>query len=238
MNNLFRATTMPSPFVPTGTGLAGLLEKRVHVYSYLGLTGAATFIGDFNHFVYEDLLLSDAATPHNNHASDPGSSNLSLTQSAGFNMDRLRGLSDALTLTQHVHVTLDGYRDSIPPGQYDLTANETVVVGNVVYVSGDNTVNLGDASALATSHVIGLVIQAASAGDVTIVRTDGEVSQSDWTSVTGAATLTPGAEYYLSTTAGQMTTTPPSGDGEAVVRLGVAITTTKFDIEVNEIAVL
>jgi len=35
-----------------------------------------------------------------------------------------------------------------------------------------------------------------------------------------------------------MSTTPPTGDGEVVVTMGIAVTTTKFDIEVNEVAVL
>jgi len=46
--------------------------------------------------------------------------------------------------------------------------------------------------------------------------------------------LDAGDLYYLSpTTAGAMTTTPPSTGGQAVVRLGEASTTTKFAVQVE-----
>ena len=46
--------------------------------------------------------------------------------------------------------------------------------------------------------------------------------------------LDAGDLYYLSpTTAGAMTTTAPTGSGQAVVRLGEASTTTKFAVQVE-----
>lgn len=230
-----RPMQRPVPFVPASGGV-GLLEKRETVVSTLQLEQSATHTGNRNLYPEDTLLLEDDAEWHNNHGNDPGENTLNLSDSVDFNMVRPRGVEDSLGITDHVHVTLDGYQAS--DSQYDMTANETVVVGQPVYVTGNNTVNLADASAEATANAIGLVILAASANQATIVRTEGEVSQANWTAVIGSAALTPGATYYLGTTPGTMSTTPPSVDTQVVVRCGIAVTTTKFDIEINEVAVL
>jgi hypothetical protein len=57
---------------------------------------------------------------------------------------------------------------------------------------------------------------------------------SDWTSVAGSVTLTPGAEYFLSAdNSGMMTTVPSMSDGNSVVPVGVAKTETTFDIDIE-----
>jgi hypothetical protein len=56
--------------------------------------------------------------------------------------------------------------------------------------------------------------------------------------VTGSANLTPGSTYYLSVNSGELTTTAPSADGDTVVRVGTAVSESKMDIEVNEVATL
>ena len=64
---------------------------------------------------------------------------------------------------------------------------------------------------------------------------EGQITKSDWTSVTGSATLTPGAVYFLSvSTAGGLTTAPPYELGETVVRVGRALSTTTLDIEISQ----
>jgi hypothetical protein len=213
-----------------------LLEKRLSTYSPLGISDSATFVGAFNHPAQNTLLLDSEAEAHNNHGSDPADDTLSLSDALAFNMIRPRTIEHSLGFSDHVHAILDGYHPD--PSKYDMTANETILIGQPVYVSADNTVNLGDATAITTANVIGLALTDATANDSVTVLTEGSVSQADWTAVIGAATLTPGATYFLNTTAGQMSTTPPTNDGEVVVTMGTALTTTKFDIEVNEIATL
>lgn len=46
--------------------------------------------------------------------------------------------------------------------------------------------------------------------------------------ITGLSGLTPGATYYLSTTAGGVTSTPPSGSGNVVQEIGVALSSTEL----------
>lgn len=232
-----KTLSMPrfNPLVPLSGG-AGLLEKRETLVSPLVLTQNLVHIGDWQHSADDVLLLDDEAASHVNHASDPGGSTLTLADDAAFNMERLRGLSDALALADAVHVAKDGL--SVQPSTYTLTANETINIGQPVYISAADTVNLADADTLSTSHVLGLAVTDATANQTVTVLSDGSVERSDWTAVIGTANLTPGVVYYLSTTAGGLTSTPPTGDGDTIVRCGVAVSTTKFDIEINEIAVL
>jgi hypothetical protein len=201
------------------------------------MSDTVDLIGEYNHDVQDPMDFSSDTVWHNNHGEDPATHSLGVGDVVGFNMDRSRSLESPISFTSAVHVTLDGYH---PPGsgdgdpdlsQYQMTANETVVVGQPVYISGDNTINLADADTEPTSQVFGLVSVGATANGTANVLSEGSVNQADWTSVIGTTLLTPGSLYYLSSTAGQMTTTKPTGSG---VQVGRAVTTTKFDIETND----
>lgn len=223
--------------LPLNSGLSGLKEKRVPVSNGLALSDAATHGEDtWNRPASNDILLDNETALHVNHASDPGDSTLTMVSDATLVMVRLRGLTDALTLIDQVHVALEGYHAA--QTQYSLTANETINIGQPVYVSSSSTVNLADADSINTAHVLGLAATDATANTPVIIYSDGCVERADWTSIVGSASLTPGAVYYLSTTAGQLTTAPPSGEGDTIVSCGIAVTTTKFDIEVNEVVTL
>ena len=83
-------------------------------------------------------------------------------------------------------------------------------------------------------NAVGLATVGVAVGARETITTSGTFELASWSSVTGSATLTPGAVYYLSTTAGQLTTTPPSTAGNVVQRVGVAVSTLKLKIEVEE----
>jgi hypothetical protein len=242
MITLFRAHQMPQVFVPT-SGLTGLLEKRVQLYTPLELGAAASFIGDFQHSADSDIYLDDAADWHNNHANDPGGSALSLADGAGFNWERSRGISGDLTLSHKVHIVLDGYH---PGGggtdntSHTLTAGETVNAGMAVYVPSSNTVNLSTANSAGSieSFPVGLANGNATVGNEVEVLCEGSVYLPDWTAVIGTANLTVGSWYFLSDTSGKLTTTAPSTANHTIIRVGRAITTTLFDIEISDGIVL
>lgn len=76
-------------------------------------------------------------------------------------------------------------------------------------------------------------------GVVTFVRSDrrnlrvsqtGYVSRDDWTLITGAVELVPGQKYYLSTTAGMLTTTAVQPGAIENRHVGTAVTTETLQI--------
>lgn len=222
-----------NPFVPTGG--VGRLEKREHTFNLLQLDVITSAIGDFNHSLTNYFEIDYTLNAHNNHGDDPATQTLNLSSSTTQIMDKERSLTSNFSLSSFVHVSLDGYH---PPNELHVTANESVAVGQPVYVSSSNTVNLADADSTSTSCAIGLVKTSATSNEETTVLTEGSLSQDDWTTVIGTTNLTPGTIYYLDTAEGQMTTSEPTGDGDVIVSLGVAITNKKFEIEINEVAVL
>jgi hypothetical protein len=105
----------------------------------------------------------------------------------------------------------------------DLMNSGEVILGNMdtslltardlVYISGSNALDKADASD-DTKIPIGFVSE--------VDEEDGVVVKEGI--VGGFVGLTPGAEYYMSTTAGEITVTPPVGSGHAIVRVGKALT--------------
>ncbi len=114
-----------------------------------------------------------------------------------------------------------------------------ITIGTPVYVKSNGSVDKAAAGTAGTKNVLGLVreasIAAAASGNI---QTDGVLTSADWTAVIGATTLTAGSMYYLSTTAGQLTTTPPSSSGNYVVRVGLAIATDTLEIDTDRGGVL
>lgn len=112
--------------------------------------------------------------------------------------------------------------------------DSTTAAGQAVYITTGGNTELADASALATSFVMGLAGETVTAGSNGYFITDGQISLDDWTDVTGSTTLVPGATYYLDTTAGMLTTTAPTTPGETVVAVGKALTALTLDIEIAQ----
>lgn len=104
-------------------------------------------------------------------------------------------------------------------GTYTLGGG--VVLKSIVYLSSSDTVSQADASSSATAPAIGIVT--AIAGPSCTVQTEGEYS--------GFSGLTPGAIYYLSTTAGGITATPPSSTGQILQKVGIAKDATTLVME-------
>ena len=111
----------------------------------------------------------------------------------------------------------------------DATAFENVAEGEALYMRASDG-QVGKASAangsLENSHVIGLADAATSATGTCKVITTGVKTM--------PSTIDPGDIYYLSpSTAGAITTTVPSGSGQAIVRVGEGATTSIFSIRVE-----
>ena len=107
-------------------------------------------------------------------------------------------------------------------------ASEALTAGNVVNcynATGTCKVRKADATAAGkecTGFVLANVNQSANA----MVYFEGVI--------TGLVGLTPGARYYLDTTAGAITATPPTGAGKIVQCIGIAISDTEISFEPQE----
>jgi hypothetical protein len=111
-----------------------------------------------------------------------------------------------------------------------------IVIGTPVYGFAAGQVKKGQANALSTSEVTGLVGQTSIAngasGQVTL---DGllNATTAQWDAVTGGSGgLVFNTRYYLDpATAGKLTATAPTAVGQVVKEIGVAMSTT--DLKIN-----
>ena len=111
------------------------------------------------------------------------------------------------------------------------TSGDTIAAGDLCYVTGEEssspTISKADASSAATAS--GMIVMPREElsddelGDCTLFG-----SNAQWSG------LTIGAPQYLSTTAGEITETPPSGDGEIVRVMGHAISATEMFFKPSE----
>lgn len=102
-------------------------------------------------------------------------------------------------------------------------ADVAVGVRDVVYISTEDKVSPASAAAEASARAIGFATNAATAGQAVSVKSDGLV--------TGFSGLTAGSRYYLSTTAGQIAKTVPTGTGNVIVQCGYAKNPTSLKIQ-------
>ena len=107
-------------------------------------------------------------------------------------------------------------------------ASESLSAGNAVNIWNDaGTVKVRKADAANGKQCHGFVKSSYDTDDDAVVYRDGiETNQSS---------LTPAAIYYLSTTAGAITATAPSGSGNLVQKVGLAISTTSIEIELGPV---
>lgn len=117
----------------------------------------------------------------------------------------------------------------------------TLVIGQVVYSSAANTVDLANAGALATKDPIGFVadttIAISATGGIQVEHTL-TATIAEWDVVTGnfgtPLGLVPGMQYFLSPImAGGITTGAPTTVGEYVVRVGKALSATELFIDIH-----
>ena len=118
-------------------------------------------------------------------------------------------------------IAVPGLDDTKEPVETGIS----VQPGDLVYVHSTGVLFLAQANSAPEALVFGMVAEAGSVGASVGVVTHGRVSLSDWTSVVGSTTLTPGEKYYLDpTTPGNMTTSPPgAGSGQYLAPVGTAV---------------
>ena len=123
-----------------------------------------------------------------------------------------------------------------------VAIDETAMsVGHLIYLDTDGRARKASASSIATADVAGMVIAAATPGNLcTFTRNEvKEIFNVADLVDGGPALLTPGESYYLSKDAGKWTTTPDTTTTGVVVRpCGLAFDTNSMSIEIQNATVI
>lgn len=130
----------------------------------------------------------------------------------------------------------DAVDSGVASGDFITFPSYTAGAGGIaqydaVYISANDTVLKADADAIGTARVIGFAPNAISAASSGTIQTSGLITGigSAWTA---------GAPVYLSTTAGALTQTAPSGSGDVIVEVGIAKNATDLQINIMKHIIL
>lgn len=136
----------------------------------------------------------------------------------------------------------DGVTTTAPSTQ-SFTAGANLIQGAVVYVSGTQVFEASAVSGIAAFNYGAIGITAASAGVTSGVAVNlDDVAVIGSANITAESSLVPGEYYYLSKYTGQLTrfatasgsvTAVGSDKYQALVGLGVALSTTELEVEVR-----
>ena len=129
-----------------------------------------------------------------------------------------------------------------------FTAGDSIIQGDIVYVSGVSVFKASALSGLApfSYNVVGASKGDATAGNSVSVILDGEAAITSGT-ITAESSLVPGEQYYLSKYSGQITRYSTasgliSNSGifqyQALVPVGRATTTTQLEVEIQPAIIL
>ena len=112
-----------------------------------------------------------------------------------------------------------------------IASGESVAAFNSVYIRSDGEVGPADADAASTMPAIGVALEAKGDGEATKILIAGVLRDDSYN-------FTPGADLFIGTTAGQITATAPSGSGDTVQKIGVALTADSIYVNFNTTEVL
>lgn len=122
----------------------------------------------------------------------------------------------------------------MPPGigadAKTFTASEAIAAGDIVHIHDSSGAKVRKADATTSGKpAVGFAQSAIANGASGTVTFEGVL--------TGLSGLTIGAAYYLGTTAGTITATPPTGSGNIVQKIGTAISATELSFEPGDVYV-
>jgi hypothetical protein len=114
----------------------------------------------------------------------------------------------------------------------------TFAIGNpvAIHTSGVGVVQAEAADNL--MNAVGLARLGVGVGASESVQVSGILTLADWTAITGSVSLAARANYYLSPTAGMLTSTAPSTVGQVVQLVGRALSTTDMEIVIGSAVLL
>jgi len=141
----------------------------------------------------------------------------------------------ANTSNGHLYMYINGVWDDLSTVQdaqnivdSGYTAEATIAARDVVFISSADQLSPANASADNSSRVLGFAVSAANISDPVQVKKFGRMS--------GFTSLTAGSRYYLSAaSAGQITSTIPSGSGHNIIQVGYAKNATDLEIAIQSL---
>ena len=101
---------------------------------------------------------------------------------------------------------------------FSFLAGATLAIGDVVYMGTDGEVLKADADAVTSMPAIGICVGAGTDGNAVDVLVQGIMHDTS-----AFATFTVGADIFVSGTTGAVTATAPTGSGDTVQKVGVAL---------------
>jgi hypothetical protein len=189
-------------------------------------TGIVTFV--------DDIIIKDAGTIGS--ASDPDA--IAISSGGVVTFSQNVTVADDKTITLGEAGKID-FGDSDPDDNeatgiiISFTAQEDLDVGDVVYMHTDGKVKKADMNAVTTMPAIGICTASASANGAVDIMVQGIMH--DASAFPTFSTL--GQDVYVSST-GDITATAPSGSGDTVQKIGVAIHADKVYFNFNTTEVL
>lgn len=110
-------------------------------------------------------------------------------------------------------------------------ADEAIQAGQPLYLKANGKVGLACAATPLEAQVCGYALSSAVATFAIEFLPSGIASSNDWSAISGSPTLSPGAEYYLSLSPGQISSVAPTTG--YIVSVGRALTPTKLAFEIQ-----
>lgn len=112
--------------------------------------------------------------------------------------------------------------------------------GNAIYVeTGTGKFGLATNNGpLSKAKVIGFALNSAGVGQVANILTDGLLEENDWTFLAGTTNLIPGASYYLGVNGNITSAAPSLPSASYLTKVGTALTTKIFKINIEPTIVL
>lgn len=135
--------------------------------------------------------------------------------------------------------TVDQISDFLGGGSFTAESDAAISAGQIVYIKGTSHVGLAScAVTVAEASAVGIALASVGIGDAATIRSEGKVTMPDWSAVAGSANLSVGSVYFLSPTAGMITTAAPTSVGQFVMCIGRAVSTSTLDLQISQIIAL
>ena len=191
-----------------------------------------------------DIVFKDAGTTYGSATNSSGNLIIKSGTTTALTFDGANVTSSGnVTLADDKTITLadEGqliFGDTAPSTDHTATgvvvsiaSGESVTAFNAVYIRSDGEVGPADADSADNMPAIGVALESKSDGQATKILISGVLRDDTYN-------FTPGADLFVGTTAGEITATAPSGSGDTVQKIGVALTADSIYVNFNTTEVL